>query len=157
MAPNIYTPEIDQTRDELDGFHVARARVGHQAGAQRLGISLWILPPGQAAYPYHFHLAEEEALIVLEGAPTLRTDEGRRTLTRGDVVSFPRGPRGGHQLTNETASEVRLLAISTAGEPDVCIYPDERKVGIRDGDRTSFSHFFRVADEVGYYEGVEPR
>jgi uncharacterized cupin superfamily protein len=47
--------------------------------------------PGQAASPYHFHLAEEEALIVLSGRPRLRTEEGWRDLSEGEVVAFPVG------------------------------------------------------------------
>ncbi len=35
-------------------------------------MSLWEVPPGETAYPYHFHLAEEEVLVVLNGAPLLR-------------------------------------------------------------------------------------
>ena len=33
-----------------------------------LGLSLWELPPGEAAYPYHYHLAEEELVFVLDRA-----------------------------------------------------------------------------------------
>jgi len=45
-----------------------------------VGASLWELPAGQAAYPYHYHLAEEEMVIVLSGTPALRTRDGWRVL-----------------------------------------------------------------------------
>ena len=52
-------------------------------------LSLCELPPGQAAYPYHFHLGEEELVIVLAGTPTLRTPDGEREVDQGEVVFFP--------------------------------------------------------------------
>ena len=51
---------------------------------------------GEAAYPYHYHLAEEELVIVLLGRPSVRTDGEWRELTPGDVLSFPRGRAGAH-------------------------------------------------------------
>jgi uncharacterized cupin superfamily protein len=72
------------------GFNCLRARLSRQAGSERLGLSLWELPPGQAAYPYHYHLAEEELVVVLDGAPSLRTPDGWRELEEGEVVPFLR-------------------------------------------------------------------
>ena len=88
--PNLNDPQFDEERDR-DGFRARRARIGYQLGTERLGISQWELPPGQAAYPYHLHLTEEELLIVVKGAPALRTPEGWRDLAEGEIVSFPRG------------------------------------------------------------------
>jgi uncharacterized cupin superfamily protein len=68
------------------------AELSHETAFDRdTGLSLWGIPPGEAAYPYHFRLAEEELLIVLPGRPSLRTSGGWRTLDRGEVVSFPVG------------------------------------------------------------------
>jgi uncharacterized cupin superfamily protein len=154
--PNINEPDFDELR-EHDGFLASRARISRQAGAERLGLSLWELPAGQAAYPYHFHYTEEELLLVLEGRPSLRTPEGWRVLEEGEVVSFLRGEQGGHQLLNRTGHAVRFLSFSTNGEPDIVIYPDSRKLGanerLRDGG--GLRSMFRLADEVDYYDGVE--
>jgi hypothetical protein len=53
-VPNINHPEFDEPR-EHEGFGARRARLGHQLGSVRVGASLWELPAGQAAYPYHYH------------------------------------------------------------------------------------------------------
>lgn len=153
---NIYEPEWDEPRDR-DGFRARRARLGYQLGTERIGVSLWELPPGELAYPYHFHLAEEELLVVLEGAPLLRTPEGVRRLTRGEVVGFPAGEEGAHQLRNDGDEPVRLLAVSTHGQPDVVVYPDEGKIGAaeRRPDGSGLKLFFRESDAVDYWEGVE--
>jgi uncharacterized cupin superfamily protein len=155
--PNLNDPQFDEERDQ-EGFRARRARIGHQLGTERLGISQWELPPGEAAYPYHLHLTEEELLIVLDGAPSLRTPDGWRELAEGEVVSFPRGEAGAHQVANRTDATVRFIAISTHGEPDVVLYPDSGKVGV--GERRprggGLRKSFRLDDAVDYYDGERP-
>jgi uncharacterized cupin superfamily protein len=150
-------PEFDEPR-EREGFRCRRARIGRQAGSERLGASLWAVPAGQAAYPYHWHYTEEELIVVLEGGPLLRTPGGERRLARGEVVSFPRGDRGAHQVINDTGEEVRFLALSTQGEPDVVMYPESDKVGVfeRRPEGGGLYKLFRLEDEVDYWQGEEP-
>jgi uncharacterized cupin superfamily protein len=155
--PNLNDPQFDEERGR-EGFRARRARIGHQLATERLGISQWELTPGQAAYPYHLHLAEEELLIVLEGTPSLRTPDGWRDLAEGEIVSFPRGEAGAHQVMNRTDATVAFLAISTHGEPDVVLYPDAGKVGV--GERRprggGLRKWFRLDDAVDYYDGERP-
>jgi uncharacterized cupin superfamily protein len=155
--PNIYDPVFDEPRTSLDGFHALRARIGHQLGTERIGVSQWEVGPGQVVYPYHFHLAEEEVLIVLDGRPLLRTPEGWRRLARGEVVRFPPGEAGAHQLANDTAETLRLLVVSTHGQPDIVLYPDEGKIGPaeRTPDGHGLKRYFFLKDAVPYDEGVE--
>ncbi len=58
------------------------ARVGAQAGAERLGATLYEIDPGGVGSPFHIHHANEEMIIVLAGRPTLRTSEGTRARAR---------------------------------------------------------------------------
>jgi uncharacterized cupin superfamily protein len=154
---NLNDPHFDEPREQ-EGFRARRARVGHQVGSERLGMSQWEVPPGQAAYPYHLHLMEEELLIVLEGAPALRTPDGWRDLAEGEIVLFPRGEQGAHQLVNRTDATVRFVAISTHGDPDVVIYPDSDKVGVaeRRSRGGGLREFFRRSAAVDYYDGERP-
>jgi uncharacterized cupin superfamily protein len=156
-GPNVYAPDFDELR-EHPGFNVRRARVGRQAGSRRLGASVWELPAGQAAYPYHAHLGEEELLVVLAGRPSLRTPTGWRELEPGEVVAFPRGEEGAHQLSNRGDETVRLLALSTNGDPDIVIYPDAGKVGVneRRPDGSGYAAYFFDAAAVDYWDGVDP-
>jgi uncharacterized cupin superfamily protein len=62
----------------------------------------------------------------------------------GDVVGFPRGPEGGHQIRNESDELARVLIVSTNADPDVAEY-DSGKVGIWIGGQ---GRFFRVEDAV---------
>ena len=151
---NIERPNFDEPREQ-EGFRAQRARISRQAGAARLGASLWEVAPGQAAYPYHAHLTEEELVIVLNGAPSLRTPDGWRELEQGEVISFPRGEEGAHQIVNRSDDTVRFLAFSSSGEPDVVLQPDSRKIGAfeRRPDGGGLRVWFRGEDAVDYYDG----
>ena len=155
--PNLNDPQFDEPRDH-EGFRAHRARVGYQLGTERLGISQWELPPGEAAYPYHLHLTEDELLIVLEGTPALRTPDGWCELAEGEIVSFPRGEAGAHQLVNRTDAVIKFLAISTHGDPDVVLYPDSNKVGAAErlSQGGGLRAFFRLDDAVDYFDGEQP-
>ncbi len=156
-VPNINDPLFDEPR-EHPGFRCQRARLSRQAGGERLGLSLWEVPAGEAAYPYHHHFAEEELIVVLEGTPSLRTPEGWRELPEGEIVAFPRGESGGHQLVNRTEGTVRFLSFSPSGEPDIVIYPDSGKLGAfeRLPDGGGLRAMFRLADTVDYHDGEQP-
>jgi cupin domain len=84
--------------------------------------------PGSKLWPYHAHHANEEWVIVLRGEPTLRMPDGEHVLTEGDVVAFPRGKAGAHQIMNRTDSPVRVLMLSSMVGPDVVDYIDSGKV-----------------------------
>src|SRR3954447_26826203 len=117
---NIESAKFDEPRDQA-GFIARRARLGRQSGAEKLGLSLWEVDPGEAAYPYHAHLTEEEIVVVLEGRPSLRTPDGWREVEQGEVLCFLPGPEGAHQLVNRTDSTIRFLAASTSGTPDIVL------------------------------------
>jgi uncharacterized cupin superfamily protein len=155
--PNIERPEFDDVR-EHGGFTVRRARLGQQTGATRVGASLWEVPPGQAAYPYHYHLAEEEILILLEGTLALRTPAGWRDLEQGEVVCFPVGEEGAHQVVNRTGSTARFLAISPTGTPELVVQVDAGKIGAfeRAAGGGGIREWYRRADQVPYFEDVPP-
>jgi uncharacterized cupin superfamily protein len=155
--PNIDEPHYDEPR-EHPGFRARRARLSRQAGSERLGMSLWEVPPGEAAYPYHHHLTEEELVLVLEGSPSLRTPDGWRELAQGEVVAFLRGEHGAHQLVNRTAETVRFLSFSSSGEPDIVIYPDSGKLGAyeRLPEGGGLRALFRLQDTVDYHDGEQP-
>ncbi len=152
--PNINDPEFDEPR-EHPGFRARRARIGYQLGAERIGLSLWEVDPGEAAYPYHYHLTEEELVIVLDGELTLRTPDGQRQVETGEVVRFPRGETGAHQLINDSQALARFLSTSTNGDPDIVRYPDSDKISAAERLPTGggVKLFFRRGDAVDYWDG----
>lgn len=155
--PNIYEPDFNQRR-EHPGFRALRARLGWELATERLGASIWDVEPGEAAYPYHYHLAEEELLVVLLGRPSVRTDGDWRQLEPGDALSFLRGPGGAHQVANWGEVTARFLVVSTSDAPDLVVYPDSRKLAAceRLPDRAGLFEVFRLADAVDYHDGEHP-
>ncbi len=98
---NLNGDEWDRTEDR-EGWRSKDAWVGHHIGAELIGGSMYELEPGDKLWPFHTHHANEEWVIVLRGEPTLRTHEGEQQLNEGDVVAFPRGKEGAHQIRNGT-------------------------------------------------------
>jgi uncharacterized cupin superfamily protein len=130
------------------------AWVGAHIGAELIGGSMYELAPGDKLWPYHVHHANEEWLIVLLGAPTLRAPDGEHELKEGDVVCFVRGKDGAHQVTNRTDSAIRVLMLSTRIAPDVIEYIDSGKVGARSvaGERILLS---RPGPMLDYWDGED--
>jgi uncharacterized cupin superfamily protein len=129
--PNIYEPEFDVEQDRTP-YVWQRARVGREAGCERLGASLFAVPPGGTTFPLHAHLHNEELLVVVAGTPTLRTLADERTLTPGEVVAFPAGRTGAHELRNDSDAPVSLLIVSTMVAPEINLFPDTNELWVRD-------------------------
>jgi len=158
-VPNLNEPDFDEA-SEKPGFSWRRAMLGRQAGAEHLGASLFELEPGQAPFPLHYHLANEELLIVVRGRPTLRTPGRERDLEEGEVVSFPRGEEGAHQIVNRTDEPVRVLLVSEMNAPEIVVRPESGKLsamGRPPGGRGEGIHrVFFDRDSVPFWEGEEP-
>ena len=149
-----FEPPVD-----LEGFRVRRARLGRQAGAERLGVSLFEIEPGNARFPLHYHLGNEELLIVLTGAPTLRTEAGERGLAEGEVVSLPAGKEGIHQVINRSETPARILIVSEMNAPDIVLRPESGKLsafGAPPGSLEGFHDAYFRRDAVEFWDGEEP-
>ncbi len=140
---NLFSSEFDHS-SERDGFRWRGARVGHAIGAEKIGGCLYELADGERTYPFHFHHGMEEWLLVVEGSPTVRTADGERVLRAGDVLCFPVGPAGGHQVRGPGT----VLIISANRVPEAAEYTDSGKIGVRPPGK-----IFRTADAVDYWDG----
>ena len=149
---NLYDDELDQERDR-PGFSWRAARVGAKLGGGRVGASLYELQPGERSFPYHYEYGAEEWLLVVAGEPTLRAPDGEHRLRPGDIVCFPEGPDGAHQVRNDTDGPIRVLLLSTTGRPAAAVYPDSDKIGFWPGDDADPPRLFRFESAVDYWEG----
>jgi uncharacterized cupin superfamily protein len=149
---NLFRPDLAVDDDDPAGFRAACDRIGARAGGQRLGASLYRLPPGESVCPFHWHSQEEEMLLVIAGTPSVRTPDGWRDLVPGDLLAFPIGPDGAHQVTNRSQADADVLLISQMAETEICGYPDSGKLGIYGPGRA----LFRERDAVDYYDGEAP-
>ena len=142
--------ECEEQIVEQGGFAFRRKRLGAAAGSKGLGVSWFELPPGKKSFPFHFHLANDEAVFVLEGDGVVRLGEEEIRLRAGDYVAFPPGPPG-HQMINRSDAPLRFLAMSTMREPEVAVYPDSKKVGVLARGHGIMS-VHRQDDAVDYYQ-----
>jgi uncharacterized cupin superfamily protein len=125
--------------------------------ARQMGCRFDIVPPGKQSCPYHFHHAQEEMFIVLEGSGTLRVAGERLPLQAGDVVFIPPGPEYPHHIINTSDAPLKYLSLSTQDYPEVCEYPDSGKImafSWKDGLNTVRS-MHKKSTTVDYWE-AEP-
>jgi uncharacterized cupin superfamily protein len=150
---NLNGDEWDRVEDR-SGWRSKDAWVGAKLDSELIGASMYELEPGDRLWPYHTHHANEEWAIVLRGRPTLRTPDGEQELSEGDVVAFPRGERGAHQISNATDDPVRVLMLSTLLSPDVIEYLDSGKISAVDAEGKRLFRSFRGQD-AEYWEGED--
>ena len=143
--------------NQRDGYRSRDRRLGSELGAQKLGGTIYLLEPGSRICPYHWHFAEEEWVVVLDGEATVRTPEGELPLRTGDVCAFPTGPVGAHDVTNRGDRPLRVLMLSTVSDPEICVYPDSGKAGAYAGfartDGARMRLLNRESANVDYYDG----
>jgi uncharacterized cupin superfamily protein len=151
---NIFAAEFTYDETDADGYKSGMNRFGSSIGAERIGGSVYEVPPGQSICPYHFEYGDEEWLTVLQGTATVRHPNGVDELEPGDTVCFPEGPDGAHKVTNNTGETIRVLMISTRRSPAIAVYPDSDKVGVWGGHGIE-EGFFRRESAVDYYDREE--
>lgn len=114
--------------------------LGERFGLANFGVNLTRLAPGAASALRHAHAKQDEFVYVLEGNPTLHTDEGRTRLAPGMCAGFKAGTGNGHRLVNETGSDVVYLEVGDRTPGDEGFYPDDDlKAAMIDG-RWRFVH-----------------
>ena len=145
-------PTFTYDPDDPDGFRAGLFRCGPSLGAIDTGASLYELPPGQAVCPYHYEYGEEEWALVVEGRPSVRTQAGIEQLEPLQMVYFPKGPAGAHQIRNDSDAAARVLMWSTIVVPTATAYPDSDKIGIWTGVEGENLMAVR-SSEVPYYHG----
>ena len=114
--------------------------LGDLFGLTNFGVNLTRLAPSASSALRHAHSRQDEFVYVLQGHPTLHTDEGRIRLSPGMCAGFKAGTGNGHRLVNETAEEVVYLEVGDRTPGDEGSYPDDDlQVRLVDG-KWKFAH-----------------
>ena len=149
---NLRDLELRPEDDYPEGRRFSARSLTREVGAQLTGMAVYELAPGDATWPYHWEVGNEEWLIVIDGELTLRTPEGERVLRAGDVAAFPAGPTGAHAVRNHSGAPARFAMPSTQVRyGDATVYPDSGKFAI--GGFDDWWHRGYLGEKVEYWEG----
>jgi uncharacterized cupin superfamily protein len=102
-----------------------KRQLGDFFGLTNFGVNLTRLAPGAVSALRHAHTRQDEFVYVLQGRPTLHTDEGLTPLSPGMCAGFKAGTGNAHRLVNETAEEVVYLEVGDRTPGDEGSYPDD--------------------------------
>lgn len=117
-------------RNEHEGYEYYRRALIPAGAAKDCTVGLYEIPPGKSAYPYHYHMKNEESFYILSGEGVLKTPQGNKIIAAGDFLFFPSGENGAHKLTNTGMGPLVYLDFDTANDLEVAFYPDSAKIGI---------------------------
>lgn len=139
-APKRATPSIypEPFASRMTGR--SRRALGELFGLDKFGVNLIVIAPHSASSLRHAHREQDEFIYVLEGYPTLYTDEGATQLQPGMCAGFKAGAGNAHRLVNETNAEVVCLEIGDRTAQEEASYPDDDLHAHFAGGRWRFFH-----------------
>ena len=114
--------------------------LGELFGLTNFGVNLTRLAPGGSSALRHAHTRQDEFIYILEGRPTLYTDEGPTPLAPGMCSGFKAGTGNGHRLVNETTEDVVYLEVGDRTPGDEASYPDDDLKAVLVEGQWTFSH-----------------
>ncbi len=113
--------------------------LGDLFGLTNFGVNLTELAPAAESALLHRHSRQDEFVYILEGTPTLVTDQGEELLHPGMCAGFPAGGAA-HHLVNRTDRTVRYLEIGDRTAGDEGSYPaDDLKAVMRSDGKWAFT------------------
>jgi uncharacterized cupin superfamily protein len=99
-------------------------RLGDAGGLTQFGVNLVTLEPGALSSLRHWHLNEDEFVMVIEGECTLVQDAGETVMRPGDCAAFPAGSTDGHHFINRTDTVAKFLVVGSKAPREVATYSD---------------------------------
>jgi len=114
--------------------------LGDLFGLTNFGVNLTRLLPGGVSALRHAHTKQDEFVYILQGHPTLHTDEGRTRMSPGMCAGFKAGSGNGHHLLNETGEDVLYLEVGDRTPGDEGSYPDDDLKAVMVDGRWKFTH-----------------
>jgi len=117
-----------------------KSQLGEVFGLANFGVNLTRLAPNSVSSLRHAHTKQDEFIYILQGHPTLHTDEGHSKLFPGMCAGFKAGTGNGHRLLNETSEEVVYLEVGDRSREDEASYPDDDLEALLEDGKWKFAH-----------------
>lgn len=115
-------------------------RLGDAGGLTQFGVNLVRLAPGALSSLRHWHLNEDEFVMVTSGECVLVQDAGETVLRAGDCAAFPAGNPDGHHFINRTEAVAAFLVVGTKAREEVATYSDVDMQVHMAGGKARFTH-----------------
>ncbi|MDB5931367.1 MAG: hypothetical protein JWR60_3074 [Polaromonas sp.] len=117
-----------------------KRQLGDVFGLRNFGVNLTRLLPNCVSALRHAHSRQDEFIYILQGFPTLHTNEGRSQLSPGMCAGFKAGTGDAHQLINETPEDVVYLEVGDRTPGDEGTYPDDDLKAVMMQGKWQFTH-----------------
>lgn len=114
--------------------------LGDLFGLTNFGVNLTRLAPGAVSSLRHAHSRQDEFIYILQGSPTLHTDEGSTVLSPGMCAGFKAGTGNAHHLINQTSEDVVYLEVGDRTMGDEGYYPDDDIKALLVDGKWRFAH-----------------
>ncbi len=128
-------------------------QLGDAGGLTQFGANLVQLAPGAMSALRHYHMEQDEFVMVTAGVCTLVDDHGDTELHVGDCATFPAGEANGHHFINRSTTPASFLVIGTRTPTETAYYSD---LDMKVEDRPDARHQFTrkdgsplTADQIG--------
>ena len=108
---------------------------------EHIGVKIEELPKGGTSSYHHYHTAEEEHVIVLEGTGTLHLGEEHIELANGDHICFPAGEAVAHHIENRLDTPLKFLVFGERKQDDVVFYPNGNVVSVKSAAGYNFYNY----------------
>jgi len=115
-------------------------RLGDAGGLTQFGVNLVMLEPGAMSSLRHWHLHEDEFVMVTEGECVMVQDEGETVMRTGDCAAFPAGSTNGHHFINRSDKVAKFLVIGTKAPREVATYSDVDLMVEMQGGKARFTY-----------------
>ena len=99
-------------------------RLAPVAGLMQMGASHVVLKPGAWSSQRHWHVGEDELVVMLSGEAVLVEDDGETVLRAGDVAGWAAGVENGHKIENRSDTDCVFVAISAGDRSTGGAYSD---------------------------------
>ena len=86
-------------------------RLAPATGLTDFAASHVVLKPGAWSSQRHWHIGEDELLVMLSGEAVLVEEDGPTVLRAGDCAAWPKGSTNGHHLRNESEEDCAFVVI----------------------------------------------
>ncbi len=115
-------------------------RLGDAGGLTQFGVNLVILQPGALSSLRHWHLVEDEFVMVTQGECVLVQDAGETVMVAGDCVAFPANVPDGHHFLNRSGEVAQFLVVGSKSKREVATYSDVDLVLTVEAGQASFAY-----------------